>query len=198
MAKREGGDDLLDRLLAARNPDGSAFSSRQVRDDLMSIVLAGHETTASQLAWAFQLLAHNPNVQERLAQDWTRATARPTSTATVKEVLRHRPVFPFAIPRAVKHPIEIGPSPTDPRRSYSRASISCTTIRPYSPGRRSFDPSASWARRRRRGFRGVEAASAVRGFISRRLRSRRCCAQCSQPRRSARLSGTSSGPAGAA
>jgi cytochrome P450 len=101
--------DLLDRLLSAHNADRSAFSSRQVRDDLMSIVLAGHETTASELAWAFQLLAHNPAVQERLTEELEAGTGDQYLTATVKEVLRHRPVFLFAIPRAVKGPIEIGP-----------------------------------------------------------------------------------------
>jgi cytochrome P450 len=108
--RRAGGGtgDLLDRLLVARNADGSAFSSRQVRDGLVSIVLAGHETTASELAWAFQLLAHNPAVQERLAEELDGGAGEAYLGATVMEVLRHRPVFLFAIPRAVKRPIEIG------------------------------------------------------------------------------------------
>jgi cytochrome P450 len=105
-ARRPG--DLLDRLLGARNPDGSLLSPRQVRDDLMSVILAGHETTASELAWAFQLLAHNPSVQERLTQQLDAGEGEAYLSATVKEVLRHRPVFLFAIPRAVKEPIEIG------------------------------------------------------------------------------------------
>jgi cytochrome P450 len=100
--------DLLDRLLRAHNPDGSPYSPRQVRDNLMSIVLAGHETTASQLAWAFQLLAHNPRVQQRLIEELDAGTADEYLSATVKEILRQRPVFLFAIPRAVKQPIEIG------------------------------------------------------------------------------------------
>jgi len=103
-----GRGDLLDRLLAARDADRSAFSSRRVRDDMMSIVLAGHETTASELAWAFQLLAHNPAVQERLTQELDAGAGDAYLDATVMEVLRHRPVFLFAIPRAVKRPVEIG------------------------------------------------------------------------------------------
>jgi cytochrome P450 len=99
--------DLLDRLLHARNPDGCAFSRRRVRDDLMSIVLAGHETTASELAWAFQLLAHNPRVLDRLSAELD-AGGEEYLSATVKEVLRHRPVFLFAIPRAVKQTAGIG------------------------------------------------------------------------------------------
>jgi cytochrome P450 len=95
-------------LLAAHNSDGSAMSPRQVRDNLMSIVLAGHETTASELAWAFQLLAHNPRVLDRLIDEIDRDAGEEYLTATIQEVLRHRPVFLFAIPRAVKQPIEIG------------------------------------------------------------------------------------------
>ena len=71
--------DVLGMLLAARNTDGSAMSPRQVRDNLMSIVLAGHETTASELAWAFQLLAHNPRVLEQADRgDRRRTPARST------------------------------------------------------------------------------------------------------------------------
>ena len=99
---------LLDRLMQARNIDGSQASARQVRDNLMSLVLAGHETTASQLAWAFQLLAHNPHIQQRLIEEIDLGVGDAYLTATVQEVLRHRPVFLFAIPRAVKQPIEIG------------------------------------------------------------------------------------------
>src|SRR5207245_305540 len=65
----EHSSDLLDKLLAAHNTDGSSMSARQVRDNLMSIVLAGHETTASELAWAFQLVAHNPKVLEKLIDE---------------------------------------------------------------------------------------------------------------------------------
>jgi cytochrome P450 family 135 len=108
FTREGGGEDLFCRLLEARNPDGSPRSPRQVRDDFMSVVLAGHETTAAELAWAFQLLAHNPRVLERLTEELDGGRCEEYLTATVNEVLRHRPVFLFAIPRAVKRPIEIG------------------------------------------------------------------------------------------
>jgi cytochrome P450 len=101
-------NNLLSRLLEARNTDGSPMSPRQVRDNLMSIVLAGHETTASELAWAFQLLAHNPDVLAKLTEEIDGDCGDEYLTATIQEVLRHRPVFLFAIPRAVKRSIEIG------------------------------------------------------------------------------------------
>ena len=109
--RRRGGEqpgDLLDMLLAAHNPDGSPMSDRQVRDNLMSMILAGHETTTAELAWAFQLLAHNPLVQDRLLEEIDGGTEGEYLTATINETLRHRPAFLFVIPRAIVEPIEIG------------------------------------------------------------------------------------------
>jgi cytochrome P450 len=99
---------VIGMLAAQRNPDGSPVPASQVRDNVMSIILAGHETTASQLAWAFQLLAHNPRVAQRVAQEIDRGAGEEYLTATIQEVLRHRCVFVFAIPRAVAAPVEIG------------------------------------------------------------------------------------------
>lgn len=92
--------DLLDALLAAQNPDQTPLSDRQVRDHLMSMIVAGHETTAAELAWAFQMLAHNPQVQDTLIAR-TREGDESYLTATLQETLRHRPAFLFAIPREV-------------------------------------------------------------------------------------------------
>jgi cytochrome P450 len=106
---RLGRGDLLDMLIAAHNPDGSPMSDGQVRDSLMSMILAGHETTTAELAWAFQLLAHNERAQNRLlAEIDAGADDDRYLTATLNETLRHRPAFPFLIPRAVVAPIEIG------------------------------------------------------------------------------------------
>ncbi|HTR88668.1 MAG TPA: cytochrome P450 [Solirubrobacteraceae bacterium] len=95
-------------MLGARDEDGAPLSATQLRDNVMTMLVAGHETTSAELAWAFQLLAHNPAVQERLIEEID-AGGEEYLTATVQEVLRHRPVFLFAIPRAVKRPIDIGP-----------------------------------------------------------------------------------------
>jgi cytochrome P450 len=103
-----GSRDALAALLAARNTDGTPMTRTQLRDNVMSLILAGHETTASQLAWAFQLLAHNPRVQRRLIEEIDGDAGDTYLTATIQEVLRHRPVFLFTIPRAVVQPIEIG------------------------------------------------------------------------------------------
>lgn len=102
------GRDALAALLAARNGDGRPMTRAQLRDNVMSLILAGHETTASQLAWAFQLLAHNPDAQRRLIEEIDEDAGDAYLTATIQEVLRHRPVFMFTIPRAVERTIEIG------------------------------------------------------------------------------------------
>jgi cytochrome P450 len=109
--RRSPGDDaapLLDLLHAAHDDAGRPLSAAHIRDTLMSIVLAGHETTTAQLAWAFQLLAHHPDVQVRLAEEGDASAGGAFLTATIQEILRHRPVFLFAIPRAVATPIELG------------------------------------------------------------------------------------------
>ncbi len=103
-----GGGDLLEMMIAARNPDESPMSDRQVRDNLLSVLVAGHETTASQLAWAFQLLAHNRRAQQALSEEIDGGDGECYMTATTHEVLRHRPVFPFAGPRVVVDTVEIG------------------------------------------------------------------------------------------
>jgi cytochrome P450 len=102
------GSDMLDMLLSAARLDGLPMTAEELRDNLVSVIIAGHETTASAVAWAMQLLAHNPHVQDRLAAEIDDGRSDVYLQATVNEVLRHRPVFLFAAPRAVTQPIEIG------------------------------------------------------------------------------------------
>jgi cytochrome P450 len=99
--------DLLDMLLTSENTKGP-MPDRQIRDNLMSMIIAGHETTTGELGWAFQLLAHNPNVQDCLIDEIDHGSGDDYLTATVHETLRRRPVFLFTIPRKVVEPIEIG------------------------------------------------------------------------------------------
>jgi cytochrome P450 len=113
MAQRRGeGEphrgDLLDMLLAAAQANDPPTSDGEIRDDLMSMIVAGHETTTGELSWAFQLLAHNQNVQERLIEEIDSGTDDRYLTATVHETLRRKPVFLFTIPREVMEPVEIG------------------------------------------------------------------------------------------
>ena len=93
-------------LLGGEHPDNDQLTIRQIRDTIVSVILAGHETTASELAWAFQLLAHEPLIAGRLVDDLD-AGGEGYLTAAIQEVLRHRPVFLFTIPRVVRRPFEI-------------------------------------------------------------------------------------------
>ncbi len=68
-ASGEDTGDLLSMLLAARDEDGGRMTDRQLRDELMTIFLAGHETTALTLTWAWYLLARNPEAEERLGAE---------------------------------------------------------------------------------------------------------------------------------
>jgi cytochrome P450 len=70
--RRAGGPDrgdLLARLLHARDEDGSAMTDRQLRDETMTLLLAGHETTALALSWTWYLLAQHPAAEARLAAE---------------------------------------------------------------------------------------------------------------------------------
>ena len=102
------GDDVLAMLLEARHEDGSPMSAQELRDELMTLLVAGHETTASELAWAFERLARTPRVLRRLTEEIDRGDDDAYLTATVQETLRRRPVLPNAAPRLVMEPVEIG------------------------------------------------------------------------------------------
>lgn len=100
-------DDVLAMLLEARHDDGSPMSEQEIRDELLTLLVAGHETTASTLAWAFERLGHDPRVLARLVEEID-AGEDAYLTATIQETLRIRPVLPNVAPRLVAKPIEIG------------------------------------------------------------------------------------------
>jgi cytochrome P450 len=103
----EPGDDVLSLLLAARHEDGSPMSAQELRDELMTLLVAGHETTASELAFAFERLVRTPTVLERLTEEIAGGDGDAYLTATVQETLRRRPVIPNAAPRLVMKEIEV-------------------------------------------------------------------------------------------
>jgi cytochrome P450 len=101
-------DDVLAMLLEARHEDGSPMSPQELRDELMTLLVAGHETTASELAWAFERLARAPRVVRRLTEEIGSGDGDGYLTATVHETLRRRPVLQLAAPRLVKQSLTIG------------------------------------------------------------------------------------------
>jgi cytochrome P450 family 135 len=89
-------DDVLSLLLAARFEDGSAMSDRELRDQLVTLLLAGHETTATALAWTFDLLVHHPAALQRLTAELQADDGGRYLRAVIAESLRLRPVVPLA------------------------------------------------------------------------------------------------------
>ena len=98
--------DVLSLLLQARQDDGSPLPSFLIRDQLITLLVAGHETTATSLAWAVERIARHPELQERLAAEALDARFA-LIDATVRETLRSRPVLPVFM-REVQKPVQVG------------------------------------------------------------------------------------------
>jgi len=103
LAERE---DILSLLVGARFDDGSSMDDRELRDQLMTLLLAGHETTATALSWAFDLLFRDPASLERL-RDEVEGGGQGYVDAVISETLRIRPVIPF-VGRQLAEPLELG------------------------------------------------------------------------------------------
>jgi cytochrome P450 family 135 len=95
--------DILSMLVQATHEDGTPMGDRELRDELMTLVAAGHETTATALAWAVDLLLRNPEVLARMRQQPDDEYVH----AVCQEILRIRPVVPF-VGRVVTEPVRIG------------------------------------------------------------------------------------------
>jgi cytochrome P450 len=101
----EGASDCLSLLCAATDESGTPLSNRQIRDELLTMIMAGYETTTSALSWAFERLLRSPDVMRRLQEDLDRGSDEYLE-AVVKEVLRLRPVVPV-VARKVRAEIEL-------------------------------------------------------------------------------------------
>jgi cytochrome P450 len=115
IAKRRRATDLEERtdimslIMRARTEDGDTLTDRELRDELMTLVLAGHETTANQLAWAWERLVRTPEAHKRLV-DAVRSDSEDADEiveATVLEAMRVRPVIPVT-GRRVTVPWQLG------------------------------------------------------------------------------------------
>ena len=100
-----GGDAVLDVLLEQRDENGNPASDRHLRDQLVALLMGGHDSSAASLAWAFERLARHPDVHARL-----REGDPAYLQAVVKEVLRVRPSLTIA-PRLLLEPVQIAGRP---------------------------------------------------------------------------------------
>lgn len=87
-------DDVLSTLLLARHEDGTPMDDQELRDELVTLLVAGHETTATALSWALERLTRHPDALARLYDDGDDAHDEYVD-AVIRETLRLRPVIPF-------------------------------------------------------------------------------------------------------
>ena len=108
--------DILSLLMAARDENGQPMSDPELRDELMTLLFAGHETTATAMAWALYWIHHQPQVREKLLQELDALGSHPDPMAIVRlpylsavcnETLRLYPVAMLTFSRIVNEPLEL-------------------------------------------------------------------------------------------
>jgi cytochrome P450 family 110 len=111
------GEDILSLLISARDEAGEPMSDVELRDELMTMLFAGHETTATALAWALYWIHYLPEVREKLLQELSSIDVEnadameinklPYLNAVCSETLRIYPVVFFAFPRLLQAPMQL-------------------------------------------------------------------------------------------
>jgi cytochrome P450 len=108
--------DILSMLMATKDEAGESLSNVELRDDLMTLLVAGHETTASALSWAFYWVHHQSEVLDKLGKELAELGENPDPnavfqlpylTAVCNETLRIYPVGMLTFPRVVRSPMQI-------------------------------------------------------------------------------------------
>ncbi len=106
-------DDVLSLLLRTPDEDGNPITDVELRDQVMTVLVAGHETTATGLTWACERLSRNREVRDRLAAEVSRAEGDEYLNAVVKEALRTRPPLVNA-PRRTTREVMVGGRRVEP------------------------------------------------------------------------------------
>jgi cytochrome P450 len=99
--------DILSLLMLARDEDGQAMSDGELRDELVTLLLAGHETTATAAAWAVERLVRHPDKLARLVAEIDAGDGEEYLQAVCTEILRIRPVVPLVV-RRLTEPLRVG------------------------------------------------------------------------------------------
>ncbi|WP_416675701.1 cytochrome P450 [Egbenema bharatensis] len=107
--------DILSLMMAARDEQGQAMTDAELRDELLTLLFAGHETSATTLAWAFYQIHNQPEVLAKLLQELDslgelppiKIAQLPYLTAVCQETLRMYPVIPAIFPRITQSPMKI-------------------------------------------------------------------------------------------
>jgi cytochrome P450 len=116
--RKEPGDDLLSRLVSAQDDDGTRMTDTQLREEAMTLYLAGHETTALTLTWSWYLLSQHPEAEAKLAEEWQRVLGGrsptpddlhnlPYTDAVITEAMRVYPPV-YLIGREATSDLELG------------------------------------------------------------------------------------------
>jgi cytochrome P450 len=99
--------DILSLLMQARDEDGQAMGATELRDELVTLLLAGHETTATSVAWAIERLVRHPEKLRRLTDEIDAGEGDEYMTAVINETLRVRPVVPIVV-RLLQEDLRVG------------------------------------------------------------------------------------------
>jgi cytochrome P450 len=99
--------DILSLLLLARDEDGMEMTDQELRDELVTLLLAGHETTATAVAWAVERLVRHPDKLARLVAEIDAGEGDEYMQAVISETLRVRPVVPMVV-RVLQEPLDVG------------------------------------------------------------------------------------------
>ena len=110
------GTDILSLMMSARNESGEALKDKELRDELMTLMLAGHETTATAIAWSLYWVHRQPEIRTKLREEIASLGSNPEPMeiaklpyldAVCKETLRIYPVAMLTFPRVVREPLEL-------------------------------------------------------------------------------------------
>jgi cytochrome P450 len=113
---QQNGNDILSLMLGVRDETGQAMTDQELRDEMITLLVAGHETTATALAWAFYWIHKLPEVRSKLIEELDSLGDNPDPmiiyqlpylTAVCNETLRMHPVIPITFPRIAKEAIQI-------------------------------------------------------------------------------------------